>query len=141
MVPEFAKFAKLLLDCGADVCDIVPVTSDRDEERLAELLRARIASAREQAAISQGELASYIGLDNTAISKIEQGKRTISSLELARIAARCGKPLSWFFDEQPSLVANFRGADEINDVCRQNVSWLAEFADAYAFLSEQLASA
>lgn len=49
-------------------------------------LGERVASAREQAGLSQGSLAELVGLTQSAISRIEAGERSIDSLELARLA-------------------------------------------------------
>jgi Zn-dependent peptidase ImmA (M78 family)/transcriptional regulator with XRE-family HTH domain len=47
---------------------------------------ARIRRLREAAGIQAQDLAAVIGLDPTALSKIENGKRAVKSVELARIA-------------------------------------------------------
>lgn len=104
---------------------------------LQERLRERIIVARESIGASQADLGQQLGIDNTAVSKIEQGKRAVSSIELARIAEFCGKPVSWFFDESPGIVAQFRGASDA-DASRRDLRWLAEFADAHEFLIEEL---
>jgi transcriptional regulator with XRE-family HTH domain len=109
-----------------------------DAMDLEQRLRERIVAAREQVGASQAELGLHLGLDKTAVSKLEQGKRAISSSELARIAAFCGKPMSWFFDEEPGLVAQFRGVGITDVATRRDVQWLAEFADAYSYLDEEL---
>jgi predicted nucleotidyltransferase/DNA-binding XRE family transcriptional regulator len=61
-----------------------------------ESLGRRIAEARREKGLSQGELAEAISLDRTAISKIERGRRNAGSFELARIARVLGRPLEWF---------------------------------------------
>jgi Zn-dependent peptidase ImmA (M78 family)/transcriptional regulator with XRE-family HTH domain len=49
-------------------------------------LGKRIAEARRAKRLSQGELAGRVGLDQAAVSRIETGSRTVSSLELAELA-------------------------------------------------------
>ena len=107
---------------------------------LEQRLRERIIAAREQTGASQADLGLYLSLDNTAVSKIEQGRRAVSSLELARIAEFCGKPVSWFFDEEPGLVTQFRGVGAYDARTRRDVQWLGEFADAYSYLDQELKS-
>jgi ribosome-binding protein aMBF1 (putative translation factor) len=46
----------------------------------------RIADARRARRWTQGELAARVGLDQTAVSRIETGVRAVSSLELAELA-------------------------------------------------------
>lgn len=49
-------------------------------------LGARIRELREASSVLASELADQIGLDATALSKIENGRRSVKSSELARIA-------------------------------------------------------
>ena len=107
---------------------------------MADRLRDRIARARGQASVSQAELAERLGLDNTAVSKIEQGKRTVSSVELAAIAEFCGRPLSWFFSDEIGSDPHFRGDGVSDTLARGEVAWLAEFAETYCFLEGALKS-
>lgn len=105
---------------------------------VAQRLRERIGRAREQANVSQAELGDQLGLDGTAISKIEQGRRAVSSVELAQIAEYCGRPISWFFSDVEGSQPNFRGDGISNVGARKQVAWLAEFADTYCRLEEAL---
>jgi Zn-dependent peptidase ImmA (M78 family)/transcriptional regulator with XRE-family HTH domain len=66
----------------------------------------RIANARRAARLSQAELAAALGLDRTAVTKLETGERKVDSLELVRLARALGRPMDWFFAEPiPSVVA------------------------------------
>ncbi|MFY3753437.1 helix-turn-helix domain-containing protein [Lacticaseibacillus paracasei] len=47
-----------------------------------DLLRQRLIDLREEKNLSQSELARQIGMDNTAISKIESRTRKVSAEEL-----------------------------------------------------------
>lgn len=71
--------------------------SDADRKRLAERLRR----AREDADLSQGEVARKLGLPRPAISQIENGNRKVEALELGRLAKLYDRPLSYFADEEP----------------------------------------
>src|SRR5438270_6187274 len=51
-----------------------------------EELGQRLRKAREDAGIKQEEAASVLGLDATAIAKIEHGKRGVGALELMHLA-------------------------------------------------------
>lgn len=46
--------------------------------------------------MTQARLARLVSLDRTAVSKIERGRRSVGSLELARIARALDRPLDWF---------------------------------------------
>lgn len=82
-----------------------------DQNELARRLRA----AREEAGISQQEAADTIGVHRTAISQMEAGNRSVSTLELTQLAALYGEPVTWFLSEQNArdedvLVALHRAA-------------------------------
>jgi Zn-dependent peptidase ImmA (M78 family)/DNA-binding XRE family transcriptional regulator len=71
---------------------------------------ARVAEAREALGVTQARLASQIGLDRTALAKIERGTRGLSSLELARLATALQRPIEWFIREAPPAVVSRRQA-------------------------------
>lgn len=73
----------------------------------AQVLGERIRDARKRADISQEDLARAVGLDRTAVNKIEQGVRRVTALELSDMAAVIGVRMSSFFEEPiPALVAH-----------------------------------
>ncbi|SFN97435.1 helix-turn-helix domain-containing protein [Actinomadura madurae] len=73
---------------------------------------ARVAEARSELGLSQDALATEIGLDRTAVTKIEAGRRQISSLELVRLAEALDRPLQWFVLSPPTAVVSRRAALE-----------------------------
>jgi Zn-dependent peptidase ImmA (M78 family)/DNA-binding XRE family transcriptional regulator len=69
-------------------------------------LAARLAEARKVARLSQADLAAAIGLDRTAITRVEACERKLAALELARIARVLRRPIEWFLSEPvPSVVS------------------------------------
>lgn len=56
--------------------------------------RKRLRQFREEAGLSQAVLASKVGLDPTAITKIERGNRAISLDEACALAIALGRTLS-----------------------------------------------
>jgi ribosome-binding protein aMBF1 (putative translation factor) len=58
------------------------------------LIGARLASARVAAGINQEDAAAQLGVAQSAIAKIETGRRTISFLEAADLADLYGIPLA-----------------------------------------------
>lgn len=70
--------------------------ADRDATEPDPALGRRIAETRRARRLSQHALATAIGLDRTAVSKMESGRRRISALELARIARALGRPVESF---------------------------------------------
>jgi Zn-dependent peptidase ImmA (M78 family)/transcriptional regulator with XRE-family HTH domain len=68
----------------------------------------RIADARVEAELTQADLAQVLGVDRTAVAKIEGGTRRVSAVELARIASKLGRPLDWFLVESPPAIVSRR---------------------------------
>lgn len=68
----------------------------------------RIRLAREAMGLTQAELARKIGVARHAVTKIEQGKRHLSALELASVAQATGLSLAWFVTNEPAVVVSRR---------------------------------
>ena len=71
------------------------------ERPSATALGRRIADAKLAEGLSQAALARAISLDRTAVSKIESGQRSVSSLELATIARALNRSIQSFFAQVP----------------------------------------
>jgi transcriptional regulator with XRE-family HTH domain len=61
----------------------------------------KIQMAREEAGLSQEELASRLGYTQAALSNYELGKRRLYLANIQQIASELNKPLSYFLDEPP----------------------------------------
>ncbi|WP_460707200.1 helix-turn-helix domain-containing protein [Myceligenerans halotolerans] len=73
----------------------------------------RIELARVAARKTQAELATALGVDRTAISKITTGTRKVSAIELSTLASFLDRPLPWFVADSPEpLVARRSGVVE-----------------------------
>lgn len=79
-----------------------------------EKLTVRLKAARENAGLTQQEVAEEVGLTRLAVVRIEAGKRAVNSLELAEMARLYGRAISDFLEEgvfvEDPLVALFRAA-------------------------------
>ncbi|MFH1176958.1 MAG: XRE family transcriptional regulator [Acidobacteriota bacterium] len=75
-------------------------------------LGERVVRARRAAGFTQSDLAAAVGMDRTAISKIENGDRRVDSLELGRIAEILKRPVSWFLTTPIPAVISRRQARE-----------------------------
>lgn len=74
---------------------------------------SRVAEARLAAGLSQEELASRVGLERTALVRIEAGDRRITALELFGLAEALGVPLGHLVSmPPPALVARRTALDE-----------------------------
>jgi len=78
----------------------------------AEELAGRIKNARENAGLTQEQVAQTLGLSRPGVSQLEQGIRAVSSLELERLADLFGVAIGSFFSEsatrEEALIAKLR---------------------------------
>ncbi|MFD6095436.1 helix-turn-helix domain-containing protein [Nocardiopsis flavescens] len=69
-------------------------------------LGQRIADAREDAGLTQEDVSRAVGLDRSAVSRLEKGDRKLSVPELVAVANVLGRPLAYFVAEPvPSVVS------------------------------------
>ncbi len=78
-----------------------PVTSQQEIGR-------RVSTARDDASLTQAELAASIGIDRTSVAKIESGARKVSATELVAIAQTLDRPIDWFVVESPPAIVSRR---------------------------------
>ena len=64
---------------------------------ITKLIGVRIRQLRDETGMSQVEFAASIGMARTYFAEVETGKRNVSVMNLARIAAGLGVSLSEFF--------------------------------------------
>jgi len=74
-------------------------TNDRARSAIA----ARLRQAREQAGLSQGQVAKKLGLHRPTISEIEAGRRKVSAEELSRLAELYDVSISWLTKDEPEV--------------------------------------
>jgi Zn-dependent peptidase ImmA (M78 family)/transcriptional regulator with XRE-family HTH domain len=97
----------------------------------------RIAQARSDAGMTQGELGQAIGLDRTAIAKLESGTRKVSATELVAIAAALDRPIDWFVTESPPSVVSRRADASAGGHSRTLDLKVERLARDVAFLVDQ----
>lgn len=71
-------------------------------------LGSRIAEARISKGLTQSQLAAEVGFERTVLSKIENGRRNIEAVELARLADALDRSVDWFLRESPASVVSRR---------------------------------
>lgn len=64
-----------------------------DAKRMA--IAVRLRTAREQAGLTQAQVAKLLNLHRPAISEIEAGRRSVSAEELATLAETYGVSVDW----------------------------------------------
>lgn len=64
---------------------------------------SRLRAARENAGLSQGQVAKLMGVHRPTISEIEAGRRKVSAEELSRLAEIYDVSMSWLANNQPDV--------------------------------------
>jgi transcriptional regulator with XRE-family HTH domain len=74
-----------------------------DSRRGAEgTVAARLRLAREQAGLSQGQVARLLGLHRPSVTETEAGRRRVTAEELAHLARIYGVSVAWLTDTEES---------------------------------------
>ena len=80
-------------------------------------LGGRIRSAREASRMTQDEVAKHLGVSRPTVVQMEAGKRSVSSLELDKLAYLYGRDIREFiaesFREEDTLAALFRAQPDV----------------------------
>jgi len=88
----------------------------------------KIQKAREEAGLSQDEMASRLGVTQAALSNYELGKRRLYLANIEQIAVLLNKPLSYFLDEPaPEGKSDIR--HKTDETISEIVELLAEMPD------------
>jgi Zn-dependent peptidase ImmA (M78 family)/DNA-binding XRE family transcriptional regulator len=98
----------------------------------------RLQRARLAAGLSQADVAMALKIPRPAVSLIESGQRSVSSVELAKLARLFGKPATSFLfepDDQPVL-EYFRAATPLEEGDRAVVDEAVEWCRYYALLEQ-----
>ena len=72
--------------------------SDKAYQKAYAKFRARLVQARQEAGLTQVEVAKRLGKAHSFISKCELGERRVDFIELKQLARIYGKDLSFFHD-------------------------------------------
>ncbi|MBP2374391.1 XRE family transcriptional regulator [Paeniglutamicibacter psychrophenolicus] len=84
--------------------------------------------------MKQDELASAVGLDRTALNKIESGVRKVTALELSDIANALELRMSAFFEDPPPAIVAHRSSQGLDTADSQIDAALASLAGEVEFL-------
>jgi transcriptional regulator with XRE-family HTH domain len=90
----------------------------------------RIQKAREEAGMSQDELASMIGITQSALSNYELGKRRLYLENLQEIARSLNRPLACFLGMEEMEEADRQGtAEDADETVQEIVRLLPEVSE------------
>mgnify|MGYP000274086715 CR=1 FL=1 len=65
------------------------------QNTMTDAIAARLRIAREQAGLSQGQVAKMLGLHRPSVTEIEMGRRRVTAEELTTMSKLYGVSLSW----------------------------------------------
>lgn len=83
--------------------------SEADCSRIAHVaIGKRVAEARAESGLTQAQLAAAVGIDRSALAKIETGARRVSALELVAIARELRRRVEWFVNPGPPSIVSYR---------------------------------
>ncbi|MFH1150025.1 MAG: helix-turn-helix transcriptional regulator [Actinomycetota bacterium] len=89
----------------------------------------RIQKAREEAGLSQEELASALGITQSALSNYELGKRRLYLANLEQLAGVLERPLSYFMEEEkPAGPGDGRRLESSDEVTSEILRLLPELS-------------
>lgn len=102
-----------------------------------EELGGRIAAARRAAHMTQEQLAQRLGIDRTAMAKIEKGSRRVDSLELLAISEATGSSIEALLEHEQPLAVLLRSQEKAsNPQIGAQLKWVREFMSNYNFLKQ-----
>jgi transcriptional regulator with XRE-family HTH domain len=85
----------------------------------------KIQKAREEAGLSQEELASRLGYTQAALSNYELGKRRLYLANIEQIARELNKPLSYFLEES-AISTNVEKGEPPDEIISEIINVLSE---------------
>lgn len=93
-------------------------------------LSRRLREAREEAGLTQQQVADWLGIRRPRVVEIETGKRAVKSDELARLATLYGRSIAWFTLGKPAAqdlvaAALFRAGDKADPTLRREATGMA----------------
>lgn len=114
------------------MCAKLAHMGDMDEK----VLGNRVRESRERAGLSQGELATLIGVERTVVNKIENGLRRVTALELSDIASELKVRMATFFEEPVPALISHRSSQGLDTTDSSIDHLLARIAEDVEFIHE-----
>ena len=94
-------------------------------------LGARIRTLREQRKMTQAAFGAGLGLDQSAVSRIEDGSRPLTAQELASGSSALGVTIAELLDEEIPAPALLRAGDCDDEAVRASLRIFSECIDEY----------
>lgn len=97
----------------------------------------RVSQARLDKRLTQGKLGHALGMDRTAVVRIESGARRVSATELVALASILDRPVDWFVAESPPSVVSRRADTSVGGRSVVLDRWIEQLARDVSFLVDQ----
>lgn len=94
-------------------------------------LGMRIKALREQRPMTQAALGEALGVDQSAVSRIEDGSRPLAARELAAASSALGVTVAALLDEGASVPALLRAGDSDGEGVQLSLRIFNECIDEY----------
>ena len=88
-------------------------------------INEKLRKMRENAGLRQGQVADYLGVTQTFISKVESGERNLTADQLEKVASLCGYSLA-AFSEMEKDIHPIRFAFRAQDVNQEDLRAIAD---------------
>lgn len=100
----------------------------------AQVVAVRLREAREVTGLTQGDVATTLGLPRTSVLAMEAGTRKVSVTEITALAKLYGRTVAWLVGEEdsPDLSgqALYRATKHLTDTDRDQILKFAQFLAA-----------
>lgn len=100
-------------------------------ETIDQALGARIKSLREQRQMTQSVFGKALEIDQSTVSRIEDGTRPLTARELASASAVLGVTIGALLDEETSAPALLRAGESDDEAVRASLRIFSECIDEY----------
>ncbi len=101
-----------------------------------QLLGSKLKEAREYIGLRQEQVAKHLGIPRTGVSEFEKGKRSVSALELKKLARLYQRSVQYFTGDETAVPADAaflaRTAAALSNADRQELLRFAEFLQTKA---------
>jgi transcriptional regulator with XRE-family HTH domain len=94
-------------------------------------LGSRIRGLREQRQITQAALGKALDIDQSAVSRIEDGTRSLTATEVAAATSALGVTIDALLERESTVPALLRAGDSDDEAIRDSLRIFSECIDEY----------
>jgi len=94
-------------------------------------LGRRIKALREQRQMTQAVLGEALGIDQSAISRVEDGARALTAAELAGASSALGVTIDVLLAEEPAVPTLLRAGESDDEAVNESLRIFSDCIDEY----------